>query len=83
MNLSGIPTEDLVNELERRVDPEKPEWEPGNVIIHAMLHGEEGVIVKYVPYGLQGLDKKPETVQYGIYNARIIVVQDEERGWPK
>jgi hypothetical protein len=78
MDLSTATTEELLNEIERRIDPEKQEYDPGAITVHAFQHGEEGVIVRYVPYGFEGLEKKPETVQYGIYNARIIIVVESE-----
>ena len=74
--LSDISTKELADELERRVLPNQPEYDPGAVKVHGCSHGEEGVIVKYIPYGDMGLGKKPETQQYGIYDARIIVVVD-------
>lgn len=77
--LSDVPTRELADELERRFDPNKNEWDPGCVNIHGFRCGDEGVIVKYEPYGPMGLDKKPRTLQYGIYDARIIVVNDDER----
>ena len=77
--LSGSSTMDLIDELEKRVNPEKAEYDPGAVMVYAMQGGEEGVIVKYVPYGYEGKDKKPETVRYGIYNARIIVVIENDK----
>jgi hypothetical protein len=77
-DLSSATLKEMIDEIERRKDPEKNEWDPGYVDVHAFQFGEEGVIVKYVPYGPMGLDKKPETARYGIYNARIIVVNDEE-----
>lgn len=76
IDLAKIPTKVLVDELERRVNPEKPEYESGAIQVYGFSHGEEGVIVKYVPYGQMGLDKKPETLRYGIYDARILVVID-------
>jgi hypothetical protein len=72
-------TEEILNEIERRIDPSKELYDPGAITVHAFQHGEEGVIVRYVPYGQTGLDKKPETVQFGIYNARIIVVVEEQQ----
>ena len=77
MDLTAATTKELADELERREDQTKPEWAPGAVRVHGFSCGEEGVIVKYTPYGYQGGDKKGETVQYGIYNARIIVVRDD------
>jgi hypothetical protein len=78
VELATVSATDLLNELEKRIDPSKAEYDPGAITVHAFQHGEEGVIVKYVPYGQMGLDKKPETLQYGIYNARVIVVIEEE-----
>ena len=75
--LAAISTKDLVDELERRVDPDKPEYDPGAITVHGFSYGEEGVIVKYVPYGQMGFSKKPETLQFGIYNARVLVVIDQ------
>jgi hypothetical protein len=79
-DLSVISTKELADELERRVDPEKPEYELGSIQVHGFSYGDEGVIVRYVPYGDMGLDKKSETLQFGIYNARIFVVHDEPAG---
>jgi len=75
-DFTSITTKELVDELERRVDPEKQECDHGAITVHGFSRGEEGVIVKYVPYGQMGLDKKPKTLQYGIYDARILVVID-------
>ena len=79
IDLKEVPIKDLVDELEQRFDPDKNEYDPGVVNIHSFHCGEEGVIVKYEPCGLEGKDKKPRTLQYGIYNARILVMNDDER----
>ena len=76
MNLSTATIKELADELEKRVDPTKPEWDPGAVTVYAVQHGEEGVITKFVPFGYQGELKKPENICFGIYNARILVVND-------
>lgn len=78
MDLKDATAKELVDELEKRVDPSKQECDPGAITVHAFQYGEEGVIVKYVPCGYEGKDKKPETLQYGIYGARVIVVVEGE-----
>ena len=77
--LSTFTTKDLIDEIERRIDPNKEEYEPGAITVHDFHHSEEGVINKFVPYGYEGTLKRPENLQYGIYNARIIVVRDDDQ----
>lgn len=77
-NLSDVSIKDLADELGRRGKPTQTGYDFGDVFVHGFGYGEEGVIVRYMPCGQMGLNKKPETVQYGIYNARIFVVIDEE-----
>jgi hypothetical protein len=76
-DFTGVTVKELADELERRVVPDQPEYASGSVKVHSFHRGEEGVIVKYIPVGEMGLEKKPETQQWGIYNSRILVVNDE------
>lgn len=78
VELEKVPTTKLIDELEKRVDPKIAEYAPGAISVYAMQGSDEGVIVRYFQCGSHGMDKRPETLRYGIYRARIIVAVDEE-----
>ncbi len=62
--LSDRTMEELLDELAKRE----------GVTIHKITKNEEGVINKYIPCGFQGMEKKSENLQWGIYGGATILV---------